>query len=364
MDARRTEAVALLDAFARRTGLDGGAPPRRYLWTDAFAVCTWLGLGRAGQTAHTERALRLVDQVHHVLGRHRPDDPRSGWLSGLADAAGDAHPTGGGLRIGKPLPERGPREPFDEQREWDRDGQYFHYLTKWMHALLRTAQATGQPLFTAWACELARVAHRAFTVHPGAGPPRMCWKMSIDLSRALVASMGQHDPLDGLVTCADLTAAAGESAGLQPAIADYAAMIDPRRLASSDPLGIGGLLTDAHRLARLERRGAPTYGLLAPILEAARAGLEHYLRQPDLRRPAAQRLAFRELGLAIGLAALARDDWPSPPPAALRRLAALGGEIEAFWRHPAHREVESWLAHADINDVMLAAALQPDGFLG
>ena len=36
----------------------------------------------------------------------------------------------------------------------------------------------------------------------------MYWKMSIDLSRPLVASMGQHDPLDGFVTCAELDATA------------------------------------------------------------------------------------------------------------------------------------------------------------
>ncbi len=28
----------------------------------------------------------------------------------------------------------------------------------------------------------------------------MYWKMSIDLTRPLVSSMGQHDPLDGFIT--------------------------------------------------------------------------------------------------------------------------------------------------------------------
>jgi hypothetical protein len=88
-----------------------------------------------GEPHYGELALRLVDQVHHVLGRHRPEDPRTGWISGLPEAEGEAHPTRGGLRIGKPLPERSAEGPFDERLEWDRDGQYFHYLTKWMHAL-------------------------------------------------------------------------------------------------------------------------------------------------------------------------------------------------------------------------------------
>ena len=84
-------------------------------------------------------ATTLVADVHGTLGRHRPDEPRSGWLSGLSEAEGARQPTRGGLRIGKPRPERGPAEPYDERLEWDRDGQYWHYLTKWMDALSRAA---------------------------------------------------------------------------------------------------------------------------------------------------------------------------------------------------------------------------------
>ena len=360
MDARRQEAIALLDGFAERTGLDGGRPPRRYLWTDAFAVCTLLGLARdTGDPRHREQALRLIDQVHHVLGRHRPDDRRRGWLSGLSEADGEAHPTGGGLRIGKPLPERRPDQPFDERLEWERDGQYFHYLTKWMHALDQAARAAALPLLGRWARELAATAHHAFRAPTGPGAaPRLYWKMSIDLSRPLVAAVGPHDPLDGLITCLQLGDGAPD---LGPAIADFAAMVDPRRLANDDPLAIGGLLTDAHRLLQLGPRGT-ALGLVDPLLHAARIGLEQYAYRNDLGRSAVHRLAFRELGLAIGLAALARGDWP-PAAAPLRRFAPLAAEIEAFWRHPAHRQGQSWLAHADINDVMLASCLQPDGFL-
>ena len=34
----------------------------------------------------------------------------------------------------------------------------------------------------------------------------MYWKMSIDLSRPLVPSMGHHDPLDGFITYSELQA--------------------------------------------------------------------------------------------------------------------------------------------------------------
>ena len=92
--------------FARRTGLlSSESPPLRYLWTDAFAVCNFLGLFvEHGDEEALQLARRLVDQTHHVLGRHRPDDPRRGWISGLPEEQGEAHPTSGGLVIGKPLP--------------------------------------------------------------------------------------------------------------------------------------------------------------------------------------------------------------------------------------------------------------------
>jgi hypothetical protein len=99
-------------------------------------------------------------------------------------------------------------------------------------------------------------------------------------------------------------------------------MIDAQHLASADPLGIGGLLVDAFRLGQLELKGAGRFDLIEPILDAAIAGIAHYLRQPDLRFPAAHRLGFRELGLAIGLAALERDEWQRAPAAVPTRIAA------------------------------------------
>ena len=350
--SRTVQATALMNRFVERTG-----DSRRYLWTDAFAVCNWIALGER------ERALRLVERVHRVLGHHRPDDARTGWLSGLADKDGERHPTRGGLRIGKPLPERGPDEPFDERLEWERDGQYFHYLTKWAHALDVTARATGRGLFHEWARELVAVAARHF-IHGD----WMYWKMSVDLARPLVASMGQHDPLDGLVTCRALEATAAalgvKGADLSEAAARFAAMIEPRALATSDPLGIGGLLFDALRVARVaDKDGALLDGLLA----AALSGLGRYLAQPDLRAPAERRLAFRELGLAIGLGALAAIDGVRPSTRALldelARHAPLRDQIESFWLHDEHRETRSWIDHEDINDVMLATCLVPAGFL-
>jgi hypothetical protein len=88
----------LMTDFAERTGLVGERAPTRYLWTDAFAVCNFLELERlTGDMTYRELALRLVDQVHHVLGRYREDSPMQGWISGLGEEEGEHHPTKAGL---------------------------------------------------------------------------------------------------------------------------------------------------------------------------------------------------------------------------------------------------------------------------
>ena len=48
---RTKEAIALMMDFAERTGLDSGQADRRYLWTDAFAVCNFPGLARITATS-------------------------------------------------------------------------------------------------------------------------------------------------------------------------------------------------------------------------------------------------------------------------------------------------------------------------
>jgi hypothetical protein len=179
----------IMSEFSESTGLlDPSDLPRRYLWTDAFAVCNFIGLFRqTGDEDWQKKALLLVDRVHYILGRHRTDDTRKGWISGLSDEEGKLHPTRGGLRIGKHLRERRLTDVYDDIEEWDRDGQYFHYLTKWMHALNRVSGSTANPVFNSWAIELAKAAHGAFVYTSSSGSRRMYWKMSIDLSIGLHA---------------------------------------------------------------------------------------------------------------------------------------------------------------------------------
>jgi hypothetical protein len=378
-----TSSIQLMTNFADATGLSPGREvPERYLWTDAFGVCNYLGLYEETHSREfLDLALRLVDQVHSTLGRFRRDDPRTGWISGLDEKEALLHPTAGGLRIGKKLKERGPTEPLNERLEWDRDGQYYHYLTKWMHALDRTAQVTGELRFNRWARDLAHAAHRRFIYGPpSGGGRRMYWKMSTDLSYPLVGSMGLHDPLDGLVTYSQLAETARQMEGkpvLKEEIADMAAMCVGRDWATDDPLGIGSLLSDALRVARLMTLGRfRESSLLSDLLDASFRGLASFDLN-SLEFPPNRRLAFRELGLSIGLRAFQRlqilleDRRISFGPrffdATVRRLGTyerLADHVEDFWVRREHQEGQLWAEHRHINMVMLATSLLPTGFLG
>ncbi len=370
-----------MNGFAARTGLtDSSKPAVRYLWTDAFAVCNFLELYRQTQDEHYKKmALLLVDTVHSVLGRYHNEDSRKGWISGLYDAK--EHPTIGGLRIGKLQKDRAPGEPYDERREWDRDGQYFHYLTKWMHALSKTASVTAEVKYIRWAVELAKTAHRAFTYELPDKSKRMYWKMSTDLSRPLVTSMGQHDALDAYVTYRQLAATAsgfGESADLSREIEEAAVMAEMMPLETKDPLGLGGLLNDAGRAAQLiVAYGLPLEGLLISLLDAAQNGVEYFVRSNTLQYPPEYRLAFREMGLSIGLHSVEMvmhllDEYAGKfeqketidkAVSRLQKHIPLAEAIEAFWTLAKHQQSSTWTEHIDINSVMLATSLAPDGFL-
>jgi hypothetical protein len=385
LDLRTQRALQLMERFVERSGLGSRASGHRYLWTDAFAVCNFLELARAtGSAKYVHLAGALVADVHLTLGKHRPDDWREGWLSGLSELGASAHPTWGGLRIGKPRPERRWDEPFDDHLEWERDGQYFHYLTRWMHALDQLARATRQPQYNLWARELASVAWAAFSLQTSPGSPRrLVWKMSIDLSRPLVPSTGHHDALDGYITCAQLQATAtklgtgSEGPPLQEERAGFEAMAEGSAWATTDPLGLGSLLSDAYRVAQLRREDTALDAELVPtLLSAALDGLAHFVQQNSLGRPAAARLAFRELGLAIGLHALERltrlvlvgvrvhtTREEARLLEALGPALTLGSEIDAFWLKPEHREAASWAEHRDLNEVTLATSLCPRGYL-
>ncbi len=373
--------------FAELTGLSGsGKAPRRYLWTDAFAVCNFLNLYRqTTEQRFMDLAVSLVNHVHNRLGRYSEDDPRDGWISGLDEKEGKKHPTKGGLRIGKELNERKTTDPFDERLEWDRDGQYYHYLTKWMHALNQVSRVTGDVTYNRWAMELAKAAHAGFTYFPWeGGRKRMYWKMSIDLSYPLVPSMGHHDPLDGFITYSQLRATATQYSGtstwpdLTVEIEDMSTICKGKSWVTDDPLGIGGLLCDAYRVAQLIIHwNFQQTDLMENLLDSSLQGLKSYTGGNHLNLPPNYRLAFRELGLSLGLRAVAKlQGLIEENHSLFNRKHPLHSQIqnlsrylpfieliEVFWLEPTHRESKSWMEHQDINMVMLATSLAPDGYL-
>jgi hypothetical protein len=112
-------------------------------------------------------------------------------------------------------------------------------------------------------------------------------------------------------------------------------------------------------------------------LDSSLAGLESYTSQHQLKLPAEYRLAFREFGLSIGLKSIEKlQGWIEQNPGLFNKTHALDFKIknlmhysslseiiEMFWLESANRETASWMAHRDINMVMLATSLAPDGYL-
>jgi len=116
---------------------------------------------------------------------------------------------------------------------------------------------------------------------------------------------------------------------------------------------------------------------LQDLLESSLASLDTYMLDRFLSFLAEYRLPFRESGMAIGLHAVERieglieekpDVFDKNHPVHskikhLGRFARLGEAIEKFWLDPQNRMAKTWTEHQDINSVMLATSLAPDGYL-
>jgi len=380
--APRNERIALakglVEDFVNSTGLLGDpAISRRYLWTDAFAVCNLVSLYRLTQQKRfLQLALKLVVQVHEVLGRHREDDIRTGWLSGFNEHQGRKHPTSGGLRIGKKLMERHATESFDEQLEWSRDGQYFHYLAKWAHALSVIGYETGDKTYHRQAYELIKATLPKFLYQTASSMNRrMYWKMSIDLSRPLVSSMGHLDPLDALIVVYQIQRNYSErKEDFESEQESLMEICGHSTWRTTDMLSIGSLMIEAYRMGQLIMLGETLdVSLLYEVIHGAYEGLSE-LEGVDWDTNPELRLAFRELGLVIGLKAIGRfselvlqekglRDVLAKSLVAFERFLPLVGVIESFWLAPEHRLNNTWIQHVDINEAMLVTTLLPDGFL-
>lgn len=378
---------SIMADYEGRTGLSSNKDNTcRYLWTDAYAVFNYLELYRQTENQdYLGKAHLLIEDVHMTLGRYQQNDSRDGWISGLIDEEGKKHPTIGGLRIGKKMHERKPNQPYDADKEWDRDGQYFHYLSKWMYALCCTSQFTSNINYSLWAIELAKTAFDKFTYTKNAEKKQIYWKMSIDLTYPLVKTMGHHDPLDGLVTYLYLQHVLIESNNALPKVSldveikDFEIICDSMSWATSDALGIGGLLNNGCTLTKLlvTKKCSGYESMLLKILQDVELGIIHYLHTDELQKSAAYRLAFRELGLSIGLHALelmkrmieentdtiSNQDKIQACIDRLLRYKIIADRIENYWLAYITKSKHMWKEHRDINSIMLVTSLIPRTFL-
>jgi hypothetical protein len=236
-----------------------------------------------------DQADALIQDVHRELGCYRHSQRYLG-------EATPAEPMRGGLRIGKE----------DEQE----DGQYFHYLTKWMFALNRMSIARGDQKYNTWAIQLAQTAHKGFVIRGlGGRALRMVWKMSVDLQHVAVSSEGNLDPFDGLVTYRLLQHYSEDKSVLQNEIADMQHFVERKlpTFATSDELDSGEALWLAEWF-RDEQWAATLH-------QVALESIDQLFQSGRLEYPPAYRLLFREMGTVLGLKVAVlqrpeeRDQW-------------------------------------------------------
>ena len=117
--------------------------------------------------------------------------------------------------------------------------------------------------------------------------------------------------------------------------------------------------------------------LLEAVVNSALFGTEAFAGSGSMGYPAAYRLAFRELGLSIGLSAAVnlqklirecpgsfqRDGHLRQQVEDLKRYMPLRRAIEDFWIDGGNREASTWKEHREINMVMLATSIAPEEFL-
>ncbi len=361
-----TTARTLMDDFLERTAVTGntGNPKQRYLWTDAFAVQACFALYHAlDERAYYDYALKLIDLVHETLGQYRDDDPRTGWISGLPEGEGKENPTANGLRIGKKLGERATGESYNQQLEWERDGQYFHYLTRWFMALLQAFRETHEKRYALWAVELIKAGEK-FIYGKGRNL-RMYWKMNTGLSEAAVESMGAHDPMEGLIcTISAMNALPEKKESLVSLKEKFQHICREMSWYTNDPLGIGGLLLNTCRSFELSMKEEALPEEIQPemLFSSGISGLKVFSDHLfDPTRPAVSRLAFRECGLSLGCKVLheLRDRYRgfNVNFSELTNHLWIARSIEQFWIQPSSHKSSTWTDHLDINAVTLAASI-------
>ncbi|KAF4994277.1 hypothetical protein FDECE_13169 [Fusarium decemcellulare] len=303
----------------------------RYLWTDAFGVVNLITLfEKTMAPKYLVLAKRLVQTVHHVLGRTRNGSER---LPG----ATDDEPLKGGLRIGK----------MDATGS-DGDGQYHHYLTLWMFALNRLSWAAKDPAFNDLAIQLAKSIHPKFVLQ-SSNRLRMVWKISIDMKKVLVPSEGHLDAATGFAIYRMLQETAVKQGRrdqmLKQEIEDYDQVMNRKSSTSpsGDPLDLGMGLWICH----FHQNEDWAIKFITEAMDLADEIFDG--KSADMSGPASRRLAFREFGACLGVQCVGSDE----------PLKTQIDELIGFWEKHLQQHDKDGLR--PISQVMYAAALIPGG---
>lgn len=315
---------------------------RRYLWTDALAVLTLTSIADAlermaqpdspvpsqygGPERYRRAADALISAVHNGLGT-----PRS---SSAADAmrSDDRSPTGFvGLRIGKP------HSSSQTDPGAGLDGQYWHFVDKWLLALVRAGHADD-------AAAIGKVVFEDFfdkgpTGDGQAGGIR--WKLAVDATapREFEQTYPNDDTLVALIIYNLLEHHRSEGAQSLREEVDllHAAMRGYETDVTSDALGWG-----FQTIYNCYLKSHP-WNTLLNLTGPAALDMRHLVELP-----------FRLYGAILGARVAATCGQPVANVAAVEALLACGLEHErraAREKPGAKRDAE----HSALSRVMLAA---------
>ena len=150
----------LMDEFALGTGLEPIIEtPRRYLWTDAFAVCNFLELyARTANEAYMApclapssiRSMRFWENTAQMI-------LEAGGSVDWTSKRGECIPRRGGLRIGKKVERAKTEGAVSRRPEWDRGWAILSLSDPdgCMRSIVPT-RVTGDGHFNGWAIEVGQ----------------------------------------------------------------------------------------------------------------------------------------------------------------------------------------------------------------
>jgi hypothetical protein len=228
---------------------------KRYLWTDAFGVVLLVSLFRAtGDKRFLDQAEWVVAEVDRVLGRER------------------------GIRIGEAP---------------DRDGQYYHYLAKWIFALTRLGSIL--PDYRERALSLVGEIHEPF-IRRRVG---VVWKMKEDLSAPYPGyGLGALDAFDGYVAYRLL-----DERALAGAIADMREIMELSypKMAITQDLALGMMLWLCHVYPQEDWARVQGPRCISTLENMWVDPPGYFCREPHARTV---RFAFTNYGVSLGLQAV------------------------------------------------------------